>query len=45
MAERSSPTQRHFALIVKDEMIFALNLEAPICELGFDTCSLAANVG
>jgi CheY-like chemotaxis protein len=31
------------ALIVDDEIIFALNMEADIQELGFDVCDLAAN--
>jgi CheY-like chemotaxis protein len=35
-------TQRR-ALIVDDEVIFALNMEADMQELGFDVCDLAAN--
>jgi CheY-like chemotaxis protein len=31
------------ALIVDDEVIFALNMEAEMRELGFDICDLAAN--
>ena len=31
------------ALIVDDEVIFALNMEADMKELGFDVCDLAAN--
>ena len=31
------------ALIVDDEIIFAINLEADMHELGFDFCDLAAN--
>ena len=31
------------ALIVDDEIIFAINLEADMHELGFDICDLAAN--
>jgi CheY-like chemotaxis protein len=31
------------ALIVDDEVIFALNMEADMRELGFDVCDLAAN--
>ena len=31
------------ALIVDDEVIFALNMEADMQELGFDGCDLAAN--
>ena len=31
------------ALIVDDEVIFALNMEADMQELGFDVCDLAAN--
>jgi DNA-binding NarL/FixJ family response regulator len=30
-------------LIVEDEIIFAINLEADMHELGFDICDLAAN--
>jgi CheY-like chemotaxis protein len=35
-------TQRR-ALIVDDEVIFALNMETDMQELGFDICDLAAN--
>jgi hypothetical protein len=42
MAQRSPP-QRRRALIVDDEIIFALNLEADMHALGFDICDLAAN--
>ena len=31
------------ALIVDDEVVFALNMEADMQELGFDVCDLAAN--
>ena len=40
MAQR--PPHRR-ALIVDDEILFALNLEADMHELGFDACDLAAN--
>jgi len=40
---QSSPLQRRRALIVDDEIMFALNLEADMRELGFDMCDLAAN--
>jgi len=42
MAQRSPPQQRR-ALIVDDEIIFAINLEADMHALGFDICDLAAN--
>ena len=42
MAQRSPPQHRR-ALIVDDEIIFAINLEADMRELGFDICDLAAN--
>ena len=42
MAQRSTP-QRRRALIVDDEIMFVLNLEADVRELGFDICDLAAN--
>ena len=35
MAQRSTP-QRRRALIVDDEIMFALNLEADMRELGFE---------
>ena len=43
MAQSSSPTRSRRALIVEDETMIALNLEADMRELGFDTCDLAAN--
>jgi DNA-binding response OmpR family regulator len=42
MAQRSPP-HRGRALIVEDEIFFALNLEADMHALGFDLCDLAAN--
>jgi DNA-binding NarL/FixJ family response regulator len=42
MAQRS-PLQHRRALIVDDEIVFAINLEADMRELGFDICDLAAN--
>ena len=42
MAQRSPP-HRGRALIVEDEIFFALNLEADMQALGFDICDLAAN--
>ena len=42
MAQRSPPN-RGRALIVEDEILFALNLEAEMRTLGFDICDLAAN--
>ena len=42
MAQRSPP-YRGRALIVEDEIFFALNLEADMHALGFDICDLAAN--
>ena len=42
MAQRSPPQHRR-ALIVEDEIFFALNLEADMHALGFDICDLAAN--
>ena len=42
MALHSNPQQRR-ALIVDDEIMFALNLEADMHDLGFDICDLAAN--
>ena len=42
MAQRS-PLQRGRALIVEDEILLALNLEADLQALGFDICDLAAN--
>ena len=42
MAQRSPP-HRGRALIVEDEIFFALNLEADMHVLGFDICDLAPN--
>ena len=42
MAQRSPP-HRGRALIVDDEIFFALNLEADMHALGFDICDLAAD--
>jgi DNA-binding response OmpR family regulator len=42
MAQRSPPQHRR-ALIVDDEIVFAINLEADMHALGFDVCDLAAN--
>ena len=42
MAQRS-PAAGGRALIVEDEIVFALNLEAEMHALGFDVCDLAAN--
>jgi CheY-like chemotaxis protein len=42
MAQRSPP-HRGRALIVEDEIYFAINLEADMHALGFDICDLAAN--
>ena len=42
MAQRSAP-RRGRALIVEDEIYFAINLEADMHALGFDICDLAAN--
>ena len=42
MALHSNPQHRR-ALIVDDEIMFALNLEADMHDLGFDICDLAAN--
>jgi DNA-binding NarL/FixJ family response regulator len=36
-------TEQRRALIVDDEIIFAINLEADMHALGFDICDLAAN--
>ena len=38
-----SPPHRGRALIVEDEIYFAINLEADMHALGFDICDLAAN--
>jgi two-component system, response regulator PdtaR len=42
MAQRSPPGRRH-ALIVEDDPMIALSLEADMRELGYDTCDLAAD--
>ncbi len=42
MAQRLPPHLRR-ALIVEDEIYFAINLEADMHALGFDICDLAAN--
>ena len=42
MAQRSPP-HRGRALIVEDEILFALNLETEMHTLGFAICDLAAN--
>jgi len=42
MAQRFPPHRRR-ALIVEDEIFFALNLQADMHALGFDICDLAAN--
>ena len=39
----SSHSQRPRALVVEDEVLIALSLEADLNELGFDVCGLAAN--
>ena len=41
MAQSSSPTGSRRALIVEDEPMIALSLEADMRELGYDTCDLA----
>jgi response regulator of citrate/malate metabolism len=38
-----SPSARPRALIVEDEVLIALGLQAEIEDLGFDVCGLAAN--
>jgi DNA-binding NarL/FixJ family response regulator len=43
MTNCSSPSQRPRALIVEDEVLIALGLEADLNGLGFDVCGLAAN--
>src|SRR5512132_2070938 len=40
---QSSPQHRSRALIVEDEPLCALDLEAHMHELGFDSCHLLAN--
>jgi len=39
----SNPSRRPRALIVEDEVLIALGLEADLQDLGFDVCGLAAN--
>jgi DNA-binding NarL/FixJ family response regulator len=39
----SSPSRRPHALVVEDEVLIALGLEADLNELGFHVCGLAAN--
>jgi two-component system, response regulator PdtaR len=39
----SFPHRHRRALIVEDEIFFAINLEADMHELGFDICDLATN--
>jgi DNA-binding NarL/FixJ family response regulator len=43
MAQRSPPPHQTRALIVEDEIMVALGLEADMRALGFDICDLAAN--
>jgi DNA-binding NarL/FixJ family response regulator len=43
MAQRSPPPHQTRALIVEDEIMVALGLEADMRGLGFDICDLAAN--
>ena len=40
--DHSPVSEQRRALIVDDEIIFALNLEADMHALGFDICDLAA---
>ena len=40
---RSSPSPHRRVLIVEDETMFALNLEADMLAMGFDICDIAAN--
>jgi len=40
---QSSSAARRRALIVEDEILIALDLEADMCALGFDVCGLAPN--
>jgi len=42
MMTQGSPPERR-ALIVEDEPLFAISLEADMHELGFDTCDLASD--
>ena len=43
MTRLSSSDRRPRALIVEDEVLIALGLEAELQDLGFDVCGLAAN--
>jgi response regulator of citrate/malate metabolism len=43
MTMSSGPSRRPRALIVEDEILIALALEAEVKDLGFDVCGLAAN--
>src|SRR6478736_3219467 len=43
MCLMASTEDHRRALIVDDEIIFAINLEVDMHELGFDICDLAAN--
>ena len=43
MPQCSSPSRHPRALIVEDEVLIALGLEADLNELGFEDCRLAAN--
>jgi two-component system, response regulator PdtaR len=43
MTQWSSPSRHPHALIVEDEVLIALGLEAELKDLGFEACSLAAN--
>ena len=40
---RSSPSRPLHALVVEDEILIALGLEADLNELGFEVCGLVAN--
>ena len=40
---RNSPSPHRRVLIVEDETMFALNLEADMLAMGFDICDIAAN--
>ena len=40
---RNSPPPHRRVLIVEDETMFALNLEADMLAMGFDICDIAAN--
>jgi DNA-binding response OmpR family regulator len=43
MDQSSPPERRRRALIVEDEILIALHLEAELNRLGFDVCELAPN--